>query len=156
MKVGVVPFREKAGRIEICLISSRSKPGQITFPKGIVKSGEALEKAALRELYEEAGLKGEILFRRTPLLLSPRKRPEETCVFFWCRIDTVKKSWPEQKIRDRQWHKISTPLPENLTRNAIKIYRQLLKLGLDQEHLMLNAERLLAQQIKQAAQAKTA
>ena len=37
MRVGVVPFREKKGRFQICLISSLSKPKRMTFPKGLTK-----------------------------------------------------------------------------------------------------------------------
>jgi 8-oxo-dGTP pyrophosphatase MutT (NUDIX family) len=105
----------------------------MTFPKGIVKRGEGWEKAALRELHEEAGCKGRILMRRTPLLISPRKRPKDSSILFWCEIDTVQKSWPERKHRQRIWHTVGSRMNFRLTRNAKKVYKELLDLGLDQD-----------------------
>ena len=35
--------------------------GVWTFPKGVIEKGETPEQAALREVYEETGIKGEIL-----------------------------------------------------------------------------------------------
>ena len=35
--------------------------GVWTFPKGLIEKGESPEQAALREVYEETGIKGEIL-----------------------------------------------------------------------------------------------
>ncbi|MGC6484566.1 MAG: NUDIX domain-containing protein [Candidatus Puniceispirillales bacterium] len=148
MKVGVIPFRLKKDRFEICLIKSRTKPKQMTFPKGMVKRREAWEDAALRELFEEAGCRGNILMRRMPLLLSPRKMPEESCVFFWCEIDEVLKSWPEKKQRERIWHTIGADMDFRLTRNARKIYRELLDLGLDQDNpKVVTAENWLRQRL---------
>ena len=149
MRVGVIPFRQKQDRFQVCLISSVSKPDQMTFPKGMVKSGEGWEHAALRELHEEAGLKGDILLRRMPLLISPRNRPKESCIFYWCHIHDVLTSWPEKKIRDRIWHTIGDVMPFNPTRNAGKIYQQLIDLGLDQALTSSDAEQTLRQKIHQ-------
>ena len=133
MRVGTIPFRQKKGKFQICLISSLSKPGEMTFPKGWVKSDEGWVEAALREMREEAGLKGRILMRRRPLVLSPRKRPEESCIFYWCRVDEVKAKWRESRDRDRIWHNVGGKMDFKLTDNAKEIYRELLKLGLDKE-----------------------
>ena len=132
MRVGTIPFRAKKGKFQICLISSRSKPGRMTFPKGQVKNNEGWEEAARRELREEAGLKGHILMPRSPLVFSPRKRPVESCIFYWCRVDEVMANWPESKHRDRIWHSVGSKMDFKLTHNARKIYRELLKLGLGQ------------------------
>ena len=148
MRVGVVPFREKKGRFQICLISSLSKPKRMTFPKGLTKKGEGWEVAALREMHEEAGLMGTIIMRRLPLLLSSRKRPDESCVLFWCRIDNELRSWPEKKLRARIWHTVGDDMDFQLTRNASKIYQELLDLDLDQDMDSPDGENLLRQQLR--------
>ena len=146
MRVGVIPFREKQGRFQICLISSISKPERMTFPKGLTNKNEGWEVAALREMHEEAGLVGTIIMRRMPFLLSSRKRPHEACILFWCKIDDVLKSWPEKKLRGRIWHTVGDNMDFRLTRNAGKIYQELLDLGLDQHHAHTN-ENLLGQKL---------
>ena len=148
MRVGVVPFREKKGRFQICLISSLSKPKRMTFPKGLTKKGEGWEVAALREMHEEAGLMGTIILRRLPLLLSSRKRPDESCVLFWCKIDNVLRSWPEKKLRARIWHTVGDDMDFQLTRNAAKIYQELLDLDLDQDMDSPDGENLLRQRLR--------
>ena len=147
MRVGVVPFREKKGRFQICLISSLSKPKCMTFPKGLTKKNEGWEIAALREMHEEAGLMGTIILRRLPLLLSSRKRPDESCVLFWCKIDDVLKSWPEKKLRARIWHTVGDDMDFRLTRNASKIYHELIELGLDQDDAALDGKNYLRQKL---------
>ena len=147
MRVGVVPFREKKGRFQICLISSLSKPKRMTFPKGLSKKGEGWEVAALREMHEEAGLVGTLILRQMPFLLSPRKRPDESCILYWCKIDDMLKSWPEKKLRKRIWHTVGDDMDFRLTRNAAKIYQELLDLGLDQDNTAHAGENFLRQRL---------
>ncbi len=127
----------------------------MTFPKGATKRGEGWERAALRELHEEAGCKGKILMRRRPMVVSPPKAPEESCVFFWCEIDTVLKSWPAKKQRDRIWHTVGGKKKFRFTRNAGKIYKELLKLGFDQDNgksgESISAENWLKLQLEDSA-----
>lgn len=46
-------------RIRIYLVSSRKHAGKFVLPKGGIESGETSRRAAVRELWEEAGLIGE-------------------------------------------------------------------------------------------------
>lgn len=57
--VSIAVFR--AGRV---LVATRTKPpfeGAFSLPGGHVEAGETLEAAALRELYEEVGIKARII-----------------------------------------------------------------------------------------------
>lgn len=45
----------------VLLITSRSHPDILVFPKGGVKRGETAEQAAKRETWEESGAKGQVL-----------------------------------------------------------------------------------------------
>jgi len=59
-----VPFRQQSRQLEFCLITSLNKR-RWGFPKGTIDPGEMFPETALKEAYEEAGLRGEIV--GTPL-----------------------------------------------------------------------------------------
>lgn len=60
VQAGAVAFRKDGGEPQVLLVTSRRNPTHWIFPKGHVDPGEALEEAALREAYEEAGVDGAI------------------------------------------------------------------------------------------------
>ncbi|MFN3946714.1 MAG: NUDIX hydrolase [Aquificaceae bacterium] len=55
VSAGGVLFRKK----EVLLIKNPS--GVWTFPKGLIEEGEKPEEAALREVFEETGIKGKLV-----------------------------------------------------------------------------------------------
>ena len=59
-QAGVIPFRRKKGAIEICLIRNKGRK-KWKIPKGFVDPDETIEEAALKEAWEEAGLKGRLV-----------------------------------------------------------------------------------------------
>ena len=56
---GAVVFSQESGEIRYVLVEQRS--GQYSFPKGHVEAGETEEQTALREIWEETGLRPAIL-----------------------------------------------------------------------------------------------
>ena len=56
---GAVVFTRENGEIRYVLVEQRS--GQYSFPKGHVEAGETEEQTALREIWEETGLRPVIL-----------------------------------------------------------------------------------------------
>ena len=60
----VVPYRRKGKRLEICLVTSSA--GHWLFPKGFVSTVETIEETALREAYEEAGIRGCVVGKPLP------------------------------------------------------------------------------------------
>ncbi len=56
---GAVVFTRESGEIRYVLVEQRS--GQYSFPKGHVEPGETEEQTALREIWEETGLRPSIL-----------------------------------------------------------------------------------------------
>ena len=62
---GAVVFTRESGEIRYVIVEQRS--GQHCFPKGHVESGETEQQTALREIWEETGLRPVIIpgFRET-------------------------------------------------------------------------------------------
>jgi 8-oxo-dGTP pyrophosphatase MutT (NUDIX family) len=57
---GVVPFYNQDGILNTIIITSTSN-GCWVFPKGVIEKGMTASESALKEAYEEAGLKGTAL-----------------------------------------------------------------------------------------------
>ena len=53
--------RTQAGEPEFLLVTAKGRFDQWIFPKGHAEAGETLDKAALRELREEAGVEGTVI-----------------------------------------------------------------------------------------------
>ena len=95
-----IPFL-RSEQLDFCLITSQK--GRWIFPKGIIEPGESLEEAALKESWEEAGIKGEIVSSSVgsyedfkwnrPLLI--------TAVIM--KVTAVEDDWPERDMRERCW-----------------------------------------------------
>jgi 8-oxo-dGTP pyrophosphatase MutT (NUDIX family) len=60
VSAGGVIFRQHAGHLEVALISV-DQPPRWQLPKGLVRKGEPVEAAALREVREETGLTSEVV-----------------------------------------------------------------------------------------------
>jgi 8-oxo-dGTP pyrophosphatase MutT (NUDIX family) len=56
--VAAVCYRLRRGRVELLLV--RTRAGRWTFPKGSVSDDSSYAAAAMREAFEEAGVRGEI------------------------------------------------------------------------------------------------
>ncbi|WP_138493278.1 NUDIX hydrolase [Paenibacillus pinistramenti] len=59
ISAGGVVFRRDGGKLQIQLITDRY--GKISFAKGKQEPGETVEETALREIWEETGIKGTII-----------------------------------------------------------------------------------------------
>jgi 16S rRNA (guanine527-N7)-methyltransferase len=106
-QVCTIPWRESAGRIEFCLVTSR-RTGDLGFPKGTIEPGESIAQAAVRESWEEAGLRGEVVPLGAPppivdrYLYTKDDRPVRVAVVL-LRVHREEAQWPESAIRRRYW-----------------------------------------------------
>jgi 8-oxo-dGTP pyrophosphatase MutT (NUDIX family) len=100
-EAGAVPYRCTSRGLEFCLITSTE--GRWIFPKGTVKPGKQRYKTAIREALEEAGLKGELLYR--PLGSCEMVKDEEkyTLVLFLLEVTACEQVWAEADFRRRRW-----------------------------------------------------
>ena len=93
---GLVVRPGKRGH-EILIVSSLSRPGRWTLPKGTVEFGEHPESTASREIAEEAGVRA-----RIARFLGLVERDDDLIAFYLFRF-RHDVEWLEDGIRDRQW-----------------------------------------------------
>ncbi len=101
-QASAVPFRSTEAGIEFCLITSLSS-GRWGFPKGLIDPGETAVETALKEAFEEAGLRGEIVGE--PLGdYRYAKWGSMLCVtVYLMEVNAAEESWLEADRRQRRW-----------------------------------------------------
>ena len=116
-RAACVPARVGArGAPEVLLIESQKKPGTFVFPGGGIDGAESAEVAALRELYEEAGVSGHGLLRLGQFLDSSSST--RTSIFL-VTVDEEHETWPEGHLgRKRRWFAIAD-LERNVSTKAL-------------------------------------
>jgi 8-oxo-dGTP pyrophosphatase MutT (NUDIX family) len=107
-QVAALPFRVGAdGRIEVLLITSRDT-GRWIIPKGWPMLGRKAHRAAEREAFEEAGLKGQIAaspvgwYRYEKRLDGGLALPCKVRVYP-LRVEVQHERWPERDQRTLRW-----------------------------------------------------
>ncbi|KAI7863408.1 NUDIX hydrolase domain-like protein [Spinellus fusiger] len=99
---GCLPIDPKSKRV--LLISSRKKANAWVLPKGGWETNETKEQAALRETWEEAGVKG-VIYRHVGVFVD-KSNKGKVKAHHWVyelEIYEVMKKFPERKKRERRW-----------------------------------------------------
>jgi phosphohistidine phosphatase len=110
-QAGVIPFRHKRNGIEICLI--RDKGGKKwKIPKGFVDSGETVRQTALKEAWEEAGLRGRLVGESIGSYKYAKWNLDLTVAVFLMEVKKAADEWEESGMRERGW----APLDDALAR----------------------------------------
>ncbi|GJD08226.1 ADP-ribose pyrophosphatase [Galdieria sulphuraria] len=100
LTVDAAVVRGLKSALEILLVTRRKEPfqGRLAFPGGFVEYGEDPEKAVLRELEEECGLKG-----KNPTLIAvrgnPNRDPRKHVVTICYFVETVQRD-PQVRAGD--------------------------------------------------------
>jgi 8-oxo-dGTP pyrophosphatase MutT (NUDIX family) len=100
-QAAAIPFRRSDGGVEICLIRRRTRSWGI--PKGGVERGEALEYAARREAWEEAGIKGRAIGAAIGSYEYRRGDTHFVVAVFLLEVIEERSAWHESAIRERRW-----------------------------------------------------
>jgi 8-oxo-dGTP pyrophosphatase MutT (NUDIX family) len=58
---GAIVYRLRSGVPEFLLVTARRRPHEWVYPKGHIESGESAEQTAVREVEEEAGVRGVVV-----------------------------------------------------------------------------------------------
>lgn len=99
-QAGAIVFRIIDRQVKILLIRSKKDPTKWVFPKGHLEDGESEEEASRRELYEEAGIEGEIV-KKTGILNYCFGGKNYEVVFFLFRF--LKTSGMGEPGREPSW-----------------------------------------------------
>jgi len=100
-------YRKVAGRREVLLVTSRGT-GRWILPKGWIADGATPAETALREAYEEAGVRGRLCpkvlgsYSYAKLLDDGRAQPCEVAVFALA-VESLAPNFPERAERQRRW-----------------------------------------------------
>ena len=86
---------------KILLVTARKSDSWV-LPKGGVEKNETTEAAALRELYEEAGIRAEIKSQLHEMTMN-RKRGQQYSYWYLCDVKEILEEWPEKKDRQRKF-----------------------------------------------------
>ena len=97
----VIPYRRRAGEIEVLLITSRKRKRWV-LPKGIVEPKLSAAASAAKEALEEAGIRGHVAAEAVGRY--EYRKWGGTCAVevFTMEVAEVLDRWPEG-FRDRQW-----------------------------------------------------
>jgi 8-oxo-dGTP pyrophosphatase MutT (NUDIX family) len=101
----VLPYRIRDNNYEILLITSLHKKRWI-IPKGIIEKGLSARQSALKEAFEEAGIKG--ILQPYPLGNFSYEKWGGICrvSVYPCEVMQESDEWPEMNVRERRWFSI--------------------------------------------------
>ena len=87
------------------LLVKHKEGGHWDFPKGHMEEGESDEETALREVYEETGLKVEIIpgFKESISYIDTINNEDKTVVFFLCKADSSEIKHITDDVIDSIW-----------------------------------------------------
>jgi 8-oxo-dGTP pyrophosphatase MutT (NUDIX family) len=108
-QAAVIPYRVRAERVEIALVTSQSGKRWIV-PKGSLDDGEDAVDAAIRETQEEAGLIGELVERPIGRYRYTKQNDWYHVDVYLMRVTAVLDSWVEDAYRRRRFMPVEDAL----------------------------------------------
>jgi len=103
---GAIPWRERGGKREFLLVTSR-RTGRWIFPKGGRIAWLSVRDCAAQEAYEEAGVEGLVAQVPAGSYRSVKVRPEGNqdieVEMYPLEVEVELDDWPEKKPRRRRW-----------------------------------------------------
>jgi phosphohistidine phosphatase len=102
-QAAVVPYRRTGEALEICLIRRRDTNAW-GIPKGLVDPGDTVEETALKEAWEEAGIRGRLIGDDPVGSYQYEKwRTTFAVAVFLMEVNGSADEWQESRLRERRW-----------------------------------------------------
>lgn len=102
LQAGAIAFRRVGEALEVCLIR-RKGTRSWGIPKGFLEPGDSPEKTALKESWEEAGLKGRLIGDSVGSYDYSKQSGSFTVAVFVMEVLEEAPDWPEAILRERRW-----------------------------------------------------
>jgi len=99
---GVIPYRWQQGELQVLLITNRRNRRWV-IPKGIVEPGLSPAASAVKEAWEEAGLRGRLHPQAAGSFSYAKWGGECRVEVFLFQVQEQAEAWPEAVIRRREW-----------------------------------------------------
>lgn len=99
---GVIPYRQKNGKIEILLITTRDRQGWV-IPKGGIVNGMSPPASAAKEAWEEAGVIGQVDVNELGTYEYRKQGKIYRVKMYLLPVEMVSDIYPEASKRYRQW-----------------------------------------------------
>ncbi|WP_374302079.1 NUDIX hydrolase [Paracoccus sp. (in: a-proteobacteria)] len=99
-RYGVICHLPGKKKGEVVLVTRKSRKEWI-LPKGRRIAGKSGSRSALREAYEEGGLKGRVFTGKKAEVTSTQNGKKVRLTLYYMRIDKLLKRWPERGQRKR-------------------------------------------------------
>jgi 8-oxo-dGTP pyrophosphatase MutT (NUDIX family) len=106
-QAGVIPFRRKKAALEVCLIRKKGRK-KWKIPKGFVDPGETMQQSALKEAWEEAGLRGRLIGEPIGSYEYEKCGYDLTVSVFLMEVSDQEDEWEESRFRERCWLTVET------------------------------------------------
>lgn len=97
-----LPYRVGRGRVEVLLVTSRSR-GRWILPKGNVEAEMGGPRTAVREAFEEAGVRGDAEADAFGRYRHDTEEGARLVEVFLLEVEDVLPRWPEDHERRRRW-----------------------------------------------------
>lgn len=128
-QVGAVPCRFRDGRLEILLVTSRTR-GRWIVPKGNIEPGATRTETASAEAFEEGGVRGTVL--PVPLGRYRHGRRAPLVEVYLLHVEAEAEQWAESHERVREWvpasaavDRIDVPALRPVLRRAAAVFARL-------------------------------
>lgn len=101
-QAAAIPIRRRDGDLQVCLIRKRLS-GSWGIPKGTVDGGQTHQTTALKEAWEEAGIRGRLVGDALGTYKYEKFGRPLTVMVFVMEVLEHHKDWIEAGIRERKW-----------------------------------------------------
>ena len=101
-QAAAIPIRRRGNDVQVCLIRKRLS-GTWGIPKGTVDSGHTHETTALKEAWEEAGVRGRLVGDSLGSYQYEKYGRALTVVVYVMEVLEHQRDWEEAGIRERKW-----------------------------------------------------